>query len=520
MRNRRDNGLSGFTIVELLVVVVIIGILASISYISYMGISQKATVAVLKSDLRNAATTLELDKTVTGNYPANQNDANGGKGLPKSPGTSYQYTVVGNDYNLSATSGLLAFYTSSTLGGTIADGVWSGHTAPGGGSPALRQIALSGGSTCVVGTDSKVYCSGYNYSGQLGNNSTTNTITRVPVDMTGVLNGKTVKSIASSEGSSCVIASDDKAYCWGSNGSGRLGNNSSVDSLVPVAVNTSGVLSGKTIKSLSFNFSHACVVASDDKAYCWGRNPYGALGNNTTTDSSVPVAVDMTGALSGKTIKAITTGYFHTCAVASDDQAYCWGWNDYDSGGKGQLGNNSTVSSSVPVAVYQYGALSGKTVKSIAAGMGTTCVIASDDQVYCWGDNQFGQYGNSTTTSNRVPVATGNYGALSGKTVKAIDLGDYHTCIIASDNLSYCWGWNGYGQLGNSITSDSTIPVTVSMSGVLSGKTIQSLGVNRYSSCVIASDNKPYCWGQNEMGQFGNGLIVNSSVPVAVNDTP
>jgi hypothetical protein len=119
------------------------------------------------------------------------------------------------------------------------------------------------------------------------------------------------------------------------------------DSLIPVAVDTSGVLNGKTITAISASGRFTCVIASDGNAYCWGDNHLGHLGNNSTIDSPVPVTVDMSGALSGLSIKDITTGNGHACVIASDGNAYCWG-DDHD----GQLGNNPEHSdSSVPVQV-------------------------------------------------------------------------------------------------------------------------------------------------------------------------
>ena len=97
---------------------------------------------------------------------------------------------------------------------------------------------------------------------------------------------------------------------------GQLGNNSTANSSVPVKVDTSGVLAGKTIKQISTGHYHTCAVASDDKMYCWGENNNGELGNGSTVDSRVPVAVNMTGVLAGKTIKQISTGpSYHTCVM-------------------------------------------------------------------------------------------------------------------------------------------------------------------------------------------------------------
>src|SRR5690606_41023107 len=127
-------------------------------------------------------------------------------------------------------------------------------------------------------------------------------------------------------------------YCWGSGSSGKLGNGSTDSSSVPVAVSTSGVLAGKTVTDISVGSSSACAIA-DGSAYCWGQNIVGGLGNGSRVDSSVPVAVSTSGVLAGKTVTDISAGQ-HACAVA-DGEAYCWG-----SGNSGRLGNGSTDSSS------------------------------------------------------------------------------------------------------------------------------------------------------------------------------
>ena len=260
----------------------------------------------------------------------------------------------------------------------------------------------------------------------------------------------------------------------------------------------------------SSGYYHACVIASDNKLYCWGRNHRGQLGNNSMVDSSRPVAVNMTGVLAGKTIKQISTGAYHTCVVASDDNAYCWGENM-----KGQLGNNSTANSSVPVKVDTSGVLAGKTIKQMSVGTYNTCVIASDDKVYCWGSNAYGQVGNNSLTDSNVPVAVNTTGVLAGKTIKQISVGHHRACAIASDDKMYCWGNNMGGALGNGSTADSHIPVSVNMSGILAGKVIRRISIGAFHTCVYATDNKIYCWGSNNYGQLGNNSTANSGVPVA-----
>ena len=198
---------------------------------------------------------------------------------------------------------------------------------------------------------------------------------------------------------SCAIVLNGRAYCWGSGNSGKLGNGSTASSRVPVAVNTSGVLAGKTIKQISAGENHTCAIASDNRAYCWGSNKNGQLGNGSTADSRVPVAVNTSGVLVGKTIKQILAGGDHGCVVASDDKMYCWGLNN-----NGELGNNSSVNSSVPVAVNTDGVLAGKTIRQMSAGFSSTCAVDSGYGIYCWGYNSNGQLGNNSTNNSRVPT--------------------------------------------------------------------------------------------------------------------
>jgi alpha-tubulin suppressor-like RCC1 family protein len=370
--------------------------------------------------------------------------------------------------------------------------------------PADPVIAAGDHHTCAV-AGGQAYCWGENDKGGLGNNSTTDSAIPVAVDVSGVLAGKTVTSLAGGHLYTCAVA-DGQAYCWGYNIFGALGNNSGTDSNVPVAVDVSGVLAGKTVTSIAAGFVHTCAVA-DGRAYCWGENVYGQLGDNSTTISRAPVAVDVSGVLAGKTVTAIAAGDFYACAVA-DGQAYCWGDNSH-----GQLGNNSTTDSSVPVAVDVSGVLAGKTVTSIAAGGDHTCAVA-DGQAYCWGYNVFGVLGNNSTTDSSVPVAVDVSGVLAGKTVTSIAAGDDHACAVA-DGRAYCWGLGGYGELGNASTTSSSVPVAVDVSGALAGKTATSIDAGSVHTCGVA-DEQVYCWGYNALGELGDNSTTNSTTPVIV----
>ena len=375
-----------------------------------------------------------------------------------------------------------------------------------------KQSSASFYHSCAIALNGRAYCWGSGNSGKLGNGSTASSRVPVAVNTSGVLAGKTIKQISAGENHTCAIASDNRAYCWGSNKNGQLGNGSTADSRVPVAVNTSGVLAGKTIKQISAGENHTCAIASDNRAYCWGSNKNGQLGNGSTADSRVPVAVNTSGVLVGKTIKEVTTGGFHTCALDTSSKMYCWGLNS-----SGRLGGGLTsILSNVPVAVNMSGALAGKTIKQMSTGYSSTCAIASDNRAYCWGSGNNGQLGNGSTADSRVPVAVNMSGALAGKTIKQILAGGDHGCVVASDDKMYCWGLNNNGELGNNSSVNSSVPVAVNTDGVLAGKTIRQMSAGFSSTCAVDSEYNMYCWGYNDNGQLGNNSTNNSRVPARV----
>jgi alpha-tubulin suppressor-like RCC1 family protein len=381
-------------------------------------------------------------------------------------------------------------------------------------SPALAAaqgtttIAGGGYDTCSIQAG-KAWCWGYNQYGELGNGSTTSSSVPVPVYTGSTLAGKTITRISASFGDTCALDATGNAYCWGYNGFGQLGDNvtkSTSSSRYPVPVYPGGALAGKKLIQISVGGYFACALDSAGKAYCWGFNFAGELGNGTTANSSVPVPVASTGVLAGKTLTQISLGLNQACALDTAGKAYCWGWVQY-----GGLGNGSTGASAVPVAVDTSGVLAGKKLTQISASQGGTCAIDTVGRAYCWG---VGPLGNGSTSGSLVPVAVDTSGVLAGKTLTQISLGDGQACALDDTGAAYCWGSNRAGQLGDGTTTDSTTPVAVITAGALADRTLTQISGGGFHTCAVDSVGAAYCWGDNEAGALGDDTTIQSTTPV------
>ena len=531
----------GFTIVELLVVIVVIGILAGVAIIGYGAWKDSVIEKQLKSDLTGAASSMESGRNFGSDYPSNLpasfSPSDGVTVNTKSGGGTFcieASSVNKPDLIFNVKNGKQpalgkcdAYYTSivavgintscgieygkaycwgeaGSSGSLLGNGNSGNSSVPVAVDTTVMKGKVTGltsanGTVCAI-ADSKVYCWGNGTSGLLGNGSTAHTTVPVAVDRTR-LNG-TVTDISMGGMAACAIAGG-KAYCWGNGTNGQLGNGTTVtNSPVPVPVATS-VMKG-AVKSISMGSTQVCAI-SDAKAYCWGIGA--ALGNGSTAVSSSPKPVD-TSVMIGN-VTAIYTQNTHTCAIASA-KAYCWGSGSYSPTANGFLGNGSNGTTNVPVAVNT-SVMSGN-VTSMSLKGATACAIA-DDKAYCWGENVSGQLGNDTTTNSGVPVAVTT--STMSKKVSSITTGS-QTCAVSEDEL-YCWGLGTSGQLGNGSSSNVSSPVKVDTS-TMKGK-VMAMSLGNQHTCAIA-DDRIYCWGNNSRGQLGIGGSPASNTPVMLVPNP
>lgn len=467
------------------------------------------------------------------------------------PATASTYTAAGNTVNLtlnySPATGTELMVVNNT-GLDFISGEFSNLTngqsvtLSYGGSTYKFVVNYYGGTgndLVLVWANNQAYSWGENYWGQIGDGTTTTSdpwgkLAPLAVSTTpglSALNGKTLLRSAAGDGHSLALCSDGTLAAWGKNYQGQLGDGTTTPRLVPTAVNRSpgSALSGRTVVAIAAgggiigNESYSLALCSDGSVAAWGPNGEGQLGDGTRMERRVPVAVNVepTSALYGKMVVAIAAGAHHSLALCSDGSVIGWGFNS-----RGQLGDNTTTDRLVPVAVNTspLSALYGKRVVAIAAGGEYSLALCSDGSVAAWGNNGYGQLGDNTTTERHLPVAVSTalgVSAISGKTVKAISAGAWHSLALCADGTVATWGYNTTGQLGDNTTTHRLVPVAVNTSPVsaLYGKSVVAIAAGREHSLALCSDGSVATWGRNNVGQLGDNTATNRLVPVVVDST-
>jgi alpha-tubulin suppressor-like RCC1 family protein len=328
--------------------------------------------------------------------------------------------------------------------------------------------------------------------------------------------GASLSQISSGDWHTCAVKTDDTVWCWGDNTDGRLGINNTTAQYAPVQVLGAG--GSGTLTNVSQTIAgdyHTCAVKIDGTAWCWGRNSLGQLGINNTTAQYAPVQVLGVGGSGNLTnVRQISVGRFHTCVVKTDDTVWCWGNNS-----SGQLGINNTTQQYAPVQVLGAGGSGILTnVSQIAAGRSQTCAVKTDDTVWCWGGNTDGQLGINNTIQQNAPVQVLGVGGSGNLTnVSQVAVGGNVTCAVKNDGTVWCWGWNYYGQLGTNNNISQNAPVQVlgaGGSGTLTGAS--QIAVGGSQTCAVKTDNTAWCWGTNGSGQLGTNNTTDQYAPVQV----
>ncbi len=247
----------------------------------------------------------------------------------------------------------------------------------------VRAIGTGGLFSCALTTAGAVKCWGRNNYGQLGDGAVSNR--PWPSDVVGL--GSGVQAISVGGSHACALTQTGAAKCWGDNEYGQLGDGTSYN-IRRTPVDVVGLDSG-VIAISAGGHRHSCAVTAAGAAKCWGE---GFLGSNTTEQQTTPVdVVDL-----GSGVLTIHTGFDHTCALTNAGAVKCWGFN-----ASGQVGDGTNILRHRPVDVVDLG--SG--VQAISTGTDHACALGSAGATKCWGRNFRGQLGDNTTINRSTPVA-------------------------------------------------------------------------------------------------------------------
>ncbi len=362
-------------------------------------------------------------------------------------------------------------------------------------SNAQQKIVGGGSHTFIICEDSSGNTWGANYSGQLGNGTTTTTGSPVAVTTIGG-----IEAVAAGWEHSMALLNDGTVWAWGENSYGQLGDSSTVDRYDPVKVK---VISDITSISWGHIHTHSLAVKSDGSVWAWGYNPTGKLGDNTLVSKDAPIQVhglSNVGFLSN--IIAVAGGHDFSLALEDDGTAWAWGANGF-----GQLGDGTTTQRITPVPV-----VSLTNATAIVVGDWHSMALKDDGTVWTWGYGGGGRLGINSMVSSSSPVQVHGYNDVGFLTdVVKIAAGETFCLVLKSDGTVWGWGRNDVGQLGDGTAIDRWTPIQIpGLSDVV------EIGAGARHSVVLKSDGTVWTFGDNGYGQLGDGTLTNSFDPIQV----
>jgi len=344
-------------------------------------------------------------------------------------------------------------------------------------SPQNGPLA-AGNQSCAIDIQERAYCWGLNTEGQVGDGSTTSRL--IPVPVAGSLR---FRSIAVAQRFTCGITVDSLPYCWGANSEGQLGTGSNSSSSVPVAVS-----GGHRFVSIVGTGRQMCALTADGTGYCWGHNPHGEVGDGTTTRRSVPTAI-----LTNDKFKSLHAADFVTCGLTRAGRVLCWG-----EGQEGRTGTNSSAILTTPTLVS-----GNRTYEALNTSGQSSCARLLTGGIDCWGMNRSGEFSGSLANV-LVPTAT----TFSGVKFRSISIGIGFGCGLVESGIPYCWGTRPL-SLGTGATSSTfSQPAPVSLPEVAT-----RIVAGSESVCAITLSGRLFCWGENTYGQLGDGTSTSKSTP-------
>ena len=439
-------------------------------------------------------------------------------------------------------SGQLGYGNTNDIGDdeTPAQNPVNGGVVP---LPAGRTaVAVSGTdvSTCALLDNGTVSCWGWGNSGRLGYGNTNDigddeTPAQNPVNggVVPLPAGGSAVAIAGGSHHMCAVLSNGQISCWGLGASGRLGygntntiGDDETPAQNPVAVGYVPLPVGRTAVGVAADYQHTCALLDNGQLSCWGDGSKGRLGygnTNSIGDDEYPSANPVNGGIvpqpPSRRVVAVTLGTEATCAILTDARVVCWG-QTWSLPVNTRVGDVTTAASAVaiPMAVH-------RRVVSLGAGAVTTCALADDGVLTCWGSNAWGQLGSpgSVIGDNERANQAGGVPMPGERTVIAVSNAKVHSCAVLDNGQVACWGDGANGKLGYGNTTtigDNETPAENPVNGGLvslpAGRTAVAVGTGLTHTCALLDNGQVACWGDGANGKLGYG----NTTTIGDNETP
>ena len=294
--------------------------------------------------------------------------------------------------------------------------------------------------------------------------------------------------VSTGGGFACAIDSQEGLFCWGSNEHHVMAESDEL--AFPLAQR----IGNDRWQTISAGRGHACGI-SNGRLLCWGANERGQITGAITGDVMRPTEIEVTGG--PETWRAVYAGWTTTCAIGEDGRLYCWGENS-----SGELGIGTMNDTAFPTPVMSDLRDWTTVTMGWTGSSGHTCAISSGSGLHCWGSNTNSQLGIAEPGSIVITTPTP---VLAGTTVVSVAASAYSTCATTSSNELYCWGFAGYGGLGD----PAVVPLVNANATPMLGSAATdwtSVSANQYMVCGLRA-GELYCWGTTASGiGYGDGI--------------
>lgn len=371
------------------------------------------------------------------------------------------------------------------------------------GTSSWTAISISAGGThcAAIRSDGGLFTWGFNASGQLGDGTVVAKSSPVQIGTSSWI------AVGCSGANTHAVKLGGTLWGWGIGTLGRIGNNTGLGYSSPVQIGTDTDYS-----DIQGGLLRTWASKTSNMFQCWGDNTGNMLGLNTNATKiltmpvvvtfanynlSTPVPISFTGSPSWKLVSMSggNGGAGHVLAIRSDNLLFAWGSNSY-----GEIGDGTIIRKNSPVQI----GTSSWTV--VSASQNTSHAIRSDGALFAWGRNTLNALGDNTSSNRSSPVAI-----LAGSSFVAVKSSYLNTYAISSVGNMYGWGQGTNGAIGDNTAVTKSAPVQIG-----TGFTWLDISTGQYSAYALRSDFKMFAWGLGTSGQLGDGTIVSKSSPVQI----